>query len=404
MEENGIRPWLGPLTLPRLRATVRTPTYRRIWALSAVAYVVVSLFIGQMLILLPPGSGTASTPTTVEWLGYGQVGPANNPYFVPALLVVSPHVVLALPFWGTVVMALLGLGIGLSVASTVSVFVSQRRRQAELAASGAAPAVTGWAFLGACCCTSCTAQVAATGVVGAAVGATPSELLTLAWPLAVLQLGVVALSLLYLEHRLSAPPSPPAVPPSGRRLAGAITVRVLLLVAAVTWLFSLVVEGAAGAPLSPALLYHWVVEHGLLAGAALASALVPMGLGRLFASRSRVIVLLRGALFVGGVTWGIGLPPPFVVEGLGGTVNEILGFLGVSAASGGVSPDAGLGAALLFHWGFQHLLLAGWAIALAFAPLRLLEAVGAGEPGSSPLSHPRSAPVPAPLLEAKGEP
>ena len=188
--------WARRLTFSRLRATVRSRTYRRIWILSTIAYLCVSVFIGQMVVLIPPGPGTSQIPVQASWLGYGQVG---NAYLAPALLVVSPYVVIALPLWGTVVMSLLGIGIGLSVASTVSAFVQERRRQAEMAASGVAPAVTGWAFLGACCCTTCTAQVAATGVVGAAVGSTPSELLTQSWPLAVLQLGVVALSLLYLE-------------------------------------------------------------------------------------------------------------------------------------------------------------------------------------------------------------
>ncbi len=401
MQEGSSRRWVRRLGLPHLRGAVRAGPYRRLWALSTLAYVVVSLFIGQMLILEPPTPGSASIPTQLAWLGPGQV---NSPYLAPALLLTSPYLVLALPFWGTLVMVLLGLGIGLSIASMASVFLEARRRQADLAAGGTAPAVTGWALLGACCCTSCTAQVAATGVVGAVAGSTPSALLFEGWPLAVLQLGVVALSLLYLEYRLERPVASPPASVRSSRLVAAVAGRVLLLIASVTWLFALVVEGTQGVPVTAATAYHWVVEHGLLSGLALVSALAPWSVERFFSSRARRGAIVRGVLLLGALTWGIGVPGPLVGAGLGGTLNELAGFLGVPPALGGVAPDATLGAALFFHWAFQHLLLAGWAILVAIQPTRWLRAIGIGEPSGHDATVARTPPVPATLVEAEGGP
>lgn len=398
--ETGLERWARRLTLSRLRATVRSRTFRRIWILSTIAYLGVSVFIGQMVLIVPPGPGAAQIPTQVSWLGYGQV---QNAYLAPALLVVSPYVVIALPFWGTVVMSLLGLGIGLSVASTVSVFVQERRRQAELAASGVAPAITGWAFLGACCCTTCAAQVAATGVVGAAVGSTPSVLLSQSWPLAVLQLGVVALSLLYLEYRLERPAPGPRPPVAARRLVSSVLVRIFLLVAAITWLFAMVAEWAEGSPVDPGTIYHWSVEHVALGTFALLSAIVPVWVGAQLARRTLPARAARGLLLVGAFTWGVWVPPVLVAQGLGGFVNELLGYLGAPASLGAVPPDSPLGAALYFHWAFQHLLLSGWAFVAAIWPVRALNAVSAGESVGA-ADEPSGRRAPAPLAEAKGGP
>jgi hypothetical protein len=397
----GASVWARRLLLPRLRASVRGRTYRRIWLLTAVGYVAISVFIGQMVVLIPPSPGASQIPTQVSWLGYGQV---SNPYLAPALLVVTQYVVVALPFWGSLVMTALGVGIGLSVASTVSVFLQERRRQAEVAASGLAPAVTGWAFLGACCCTTCAAQVAATGVVGAAVGATPSELLTESWPLAVLQLVVVGLSLLYLEYRLERPALRVRVQVGARRLAGAIGLRIALLIAAITWLFAVVVEWSEGAPLDPGSAYHWTVEHGALGVLALATALAPVWTGAVLRRRSIPVGAVRAVLLVGAITWGLWVPPILVDRGLGGFVNELLGVLGAPAGWGAVAPDSPLGPALYFHWAAQHLLLAGWAAAVAVAPRRTLDAVSVGEAPAAP-ARPASAPAaPVPVAEAKGSP
>ncbi|HYK94009.1 MAG TPA: hypothetical protein VEY07_08230 [Thermoplasmata archaeon] len=393
--------WMGRLLLSRLRASVRSRTYRRIWILTTVAYVVISLFIGQNIVLIPPGPNNAEIPLQVFWIGYGQV---NNPYLAPALLVLSPIAIIALPFWGTLAMVLLGVGIGLSVSSTVAVFVAQRRRQAEVAASGIAPAVTGWAFLGACCCTTCAAQVAATGVVGALVGSTPSALLTQQWPLAVLQLGVVALSLVYLEYRLERPPAPSPRPVSTPQLVGSLAIRVALLVAAVTWLFAVVVEWSAGVPLTAATTYHWLVEHGTLSAAALFAALSPAWLGRSLGRRGFPRLAARALLVVGAVTWGVWVPPVLVAQGLGGFLNELMGYIGAPAAWGAVSPDASVGAALLFHWGFQHLLLAGWALAVALFPTESTTAIAIGEEAVVPSGRAPASRLPAPVAEVETGP
>jgi hypothetical protein len=61
--------------------------------------------------------------------------------------------------------------------------------------------------------------------------------------------------------------------------------------------------------------------------------------------------------------------------GLGGFLNELFGFSGYPAAYAAITPDASLGAALLFHWAFQHLLLSVFAIALAIVPTKTLSSL-----------------------------
>jgi hypothetical protein len=152
--------------------------------------------------------------------------------------------------------------------------------------------------------------------------------------------------------------------------------RIALLVGGITWSLAMFVEWAEVSPAAagPALWYHWIVEHQLLACVAVVAGMFPKEaaawIRRVHARTGGWA--LRGLLLVGGVTWSIGVPPPLVGAGLGGFLNELGGFLGVSAAWGAVAPDVGLGAALFFHWIVQHLLLGAFAITLAIAPERAL--------------------------------
>jgi hypothetical protein len=116
--------------------------------------------------------------------------------------------------------------------------------------------------------------------------------------------------------------------------------------------------------------YHWIFEHQLLSLTALFVALFPPDAARLVSrwERSWRGWIVRVALLVAGVTWGLGVPAFAVNWGLGGFVNELLGVLGMPAAWGAVAPDAVLGPALYFHWIFQHAMLGVIAILIAVAP------------------------------------
>jgi hypothetical protein len=180
-----------------------------------------------------------------------------------------------------------------------------------------------------------------------------------------------------------------------------VTLRVLLLVAAVTWLFALVLEFGDTPALTAALLYHWALEHILLAGVALSTALAPVWVRTLVAKRRRPALLVRGALLVAAVTWGIAVPPFLVSAGLGGFLNELFGYLSLPASWGAAPVDAPLGAALLFHWAFQHLLLSAWAIAIALWPTASLQAVVVGEDAPEPTANARVSRAPGPVVEAR---
>src|SRR4029077_3698599 len=201
------------------------PRFHRLWALAAIAYVVISLFVGQMLLIYPASSPLDSRG--IQTYVASQPDQIANPYLRPTVIVTAPHGVLSASLWPTLVMGLLGLGVGLAVASTVALAIRERRGRLDLASGGLGPVVAGWAFLGACCCSTCVAQVASVGLLGAAVGATPSELLRDSWPLGAVQLIVVGLSPLSLERRLEVRPSgcPPAQLPSAPRFVAAIVVR-----------------------------------------------------------------------------------------------------------------------------------------------------------------------------------
>ncbi|HXQ78857.1 MAG TPA: hypothetical protein VN819_01385, partial [Thermoplasmata archaeon] len=65
------------------------------------------------------------------------------------------------------------------------------------------------------------------------------------------------------------------------------------------------------------------------------------------------------------------------VEGFG---NELLGAMGVGASWGGVPPVFSWGLALVLRWAFQYLLLAGFAAAVAVAPVATLTWVDDSRP------------------------
>lgn len=361
--------WLELADLSRLRALVRTPMYRRIWALSTFAYVVVSMFIGQMVEIFPQSTGLDNEPVTVSV--FTSVSQVANVYELPAVLIVGPHFVVQFSLWPTLAMVAIGIGIGLSVAASTAMLVTQRRARSGTASTAVAPLVTGWALLGACCCTTCATQVAAVGVLGATEGASTASLIVSAWPLAFVQLLVLGLTLLYMEYRIRTPLRGVVEMPVPRsRSIPAFVVRLALLLGGITWMFAFVLEFSEtpAAQIDAPLVYHWVFEHLLLGGFATMCGLAPEIVRSVASRHLRWRTPMRAGLLIAGISWGIYVPPALTSIGLGGFLNELFGYLGYPASWGAIPPDSPLGAALLFHWAFQHLVLSAWAIGIAVRP------------------------------------
>lgn len=369
-----VRRVLSLATLQRTRGLLRSRRARLLTAAIAIGYLFVSMLVGEMLTF--PGFASPFF-VTVQWTG--------SPWWdFPELFVYNAGVALDLLFLPTVTMILVSAGVG--IGATAALFTlfprlratSQRtdRAAATTSGAGASAAITGLATMGACCCTTCVGA-AGVAVVAAASGTNVALLLGQTWYLDLFQLVVVGLALLAQERALRLPAVYCGVAPRVDRgfVLGSI-LRISLLVAGITWSLAMFVEWVETPPFAAgaALWYHWIVEHQLLSLAAVAAGMFPKetaawirrGYGRAEGWA------LRSLLLVGGITWAIGVPPPVSGSGLGGFVNELVGFLGTSSTWGAVAGDVGLGPALLFHWLFQHLLLGLFAIALALVPSAIL--------------------------------
>ncbi|MCI4330751.1 MAG: hypothetical protein L3K19_02745 [Thermoplasmata archaeon] len=421
-----VRSVLSLGTLRETRAILRST---RAWVLIvplAGAYLFISMLIGGMLTLAPTNlpffwEVLTPGPGALSWWNY------------PALVVVGQWGVLDLPFLPTITMAIVSTAVGIATAATlVLVFGNSRafqwlfaRRRGTMsmgvgpaAAAGAAPAITGIATLGACCCTSC-ASVAGISVVAATSGSSLTQLLENSWYLSVFQLVVVGAALIIQERAIRlARTACPVPPPRDRRYYASSLIRLGLLIAGVTWSLAMLVEWITLPPSEapPAIWYHWTFEHQLLAGLAIGAAMLPREFVDVVIARSRTITIrtLRGLALLAGITWGIWVPPYLTDLGLGGFLNELLGYLGYPASVGAIPPDSPLGAALYFHWSMQHLLLASFAIAFAVSPIRVgsmllwsVEARGVPSPapteGAAPpaaISLPPAVPGPFPVANA----
>ena len=369
--------WLELLSYAALgdtRRRIRDSHVRGLAILIAIAFLFVSMLIGQMLVLEPV---QGSYEVLVLWHG------ANGAQWwnYPGLLAVQPWGILSLPFFPTLAMIIVSIGVGIGGAVGVLLIVPLFRRSigtaprdaATGAAAGVGPAITGLATLGACCCTSCVGA-AGISVVAAASGTSLNNLLLNNWYIGVFQIGVVYVSLLAQERIFRQTREYcPVPPPMDRKFAAGAALRIALLVAGITWSLAMLVEWGETPPLtaSAATWYHWVFEHQLLAVTAIVAGLFPKEFANGFRALATRFAGSAGrlALLIAGVTWGIGVPAALVHVGLGGFLNEVFGSLGLPVSWGAEVPDASLGAPLYFHWAFQHLLLGAFAIALALAPI-----------------------------------
>ena len=364
---------LGLLTLRETRTRLRGWKGFGLVTSIASVYALLSMLIGQMLILVPL---TGQYTIEIVW------GQAYQWWDYPAVFVEGSWGVLTLPFFPTLAMVLVSIGVGFGAATGIQLLIPLLRRRSTLdarsttagAAVGVGPAITGVATLGACCCTSCVGVTGIT-VVAAASGTDLNTLLLNNWYIGVFQMVVVYVALLAQERILTANKTYcPTPPPLDRKFAAGTILRLTLMIAGITWSLAMFVEWTGISPLSAdaPTWYHWIFEHQLLSLTAIAAGLFP----REFASLVRSIALRwsgigwRLALAVGGITWGVWVPSYVAGIGLGGFLNELLGFLGAPSSWGAIPPDAALGPPLYFHWAFQHLLLAAFAIILAVSPTR----------------------------------
>lgn len=386
--------FVGLLTLREIRAFIRQSHAVAMTVFLGIVYALGALVVGQMLILthLPP-----PYYTEILW----SAGPTQPVWSFPALIVWAPWGVVTLPFFATVTMVLVSIGvaIGMSSAILLTAHLIRRRRQhagapsAYGAAAGLTPAMLALVTLGACCGTT-AAATAGIGAFGSLTGSSTDTLLVNNWLLGVFQIVVVWIALLAQEMLLQvygeligvrgatrgATGSAPAVqfhaPRYDRRFIVGIVLRAVLLVGGVAWALAMLSDWTVVAPLTASVgqWTAWLLEYEVVAILAVLAALFPVPVAGWFARQARrpIGLAVRAAALLGGLALAAGVPPPLATAGLEGFGNELLFVLGAPAAWGAVPPVFGVGLALYLRWGLEYLVLGGFATAVALGPGRAL--------------------------------
>lgn len=212
------------LSLARIRSFVRGRVARSIAVAIAAAYASVALLAGAMLQFVPTGASGISLQLlensgSQEWWNF------------PALFVVAPQGVLVLPWFATITMILVSMGVGwgmsagLLFAFRVVRAWRRERSKAGIASSLASlsPALVAGATLGACCSTT-AAALGGLEALATVTGVSVSTLTVDTWYLNLLQMVVLGLALLGQEtllivfERLTSVASQPI--PSPARISG----------------------------------------------------------------------------------------------------------------------------------------------------------------------------------------
>jgi hypothetical protein len=386
------------LTLHEVRGYLRRSHARGLAGFIAVAYALGSMLMGGMLILARFPGGYNVLILWGNALGL-------QPWNYPGLLIEAPWGFVILPFFATLSMVVVsaGVGLGMAVAILLGVQLVRSRRStsgrpvASGTIAGLTPAMIALVTLGACCSTT-AAATAGVWLVAQASGSSVTNLLTNNWFLGIFQIVVVYVALIAQELLLQmyrslfaagdpgyAGPMPASRPLDARAVAGG-ALRIALVAAGITWVLTVLADWTTQSPGSAnaAVWFNWLVEHFLVGGAAVLVALAPQTvrgwLGVLGPSaRSRIVrsVLLAGAWALGG--W---VPPPLAGAGIEGFGNELLGILGISSSWGAVSPGVVPGPVLAFQWGFQYMLLAGFAAWVSLSPRMTLDWLGGPDDAS----------------------
>ncbi len=368
------------LTLREIRAYIRNSSARGGVVFFALLYGLASAFSsGMILIASIPGGYTLTT----FWSGPASTGFWNY----PGVLLVAPWGVVDLPFFPTLAMVLvsIGVGYGMTVAFLLTLRLLKDRNKSGRGAgatgtvAGLTPAMITLVTLGACCSTTAAAS-AGVGLVAQASGTSITNLLVNNWFLGVFQIVVVWIALLAQELLLivyagifgspSESEAMPAAPTLDRRTVLSGAIRVVLLIGGVLWSLSMVAEWTVVAPgsASAGIWFQWLVQHQVVAGLAIAAALFPAGTSRvLLACRSGVRWVVPVMLAAAGATL-LFAPPPLPAWGLDGLVNQMVFVARGPSAWGAIAPGGLGGAALALRWAGEYALLGGFAILAALWP------------------------------------
>lgn len=356
--------------------------------LIATAYALGSMALGGMLVLAHLSGGYTFT---ILW--GNALGLQNWNY--PLLLIEAPWGFVVLPFFATLSMVLVSVGVGLGMAVAILLGVqlirehrvSTARPAATGAVAGLTPAMIALVTLGACCSTTAVAT-GGVGLVAQASGSSSANLLLNNWYLGVFQVVVVYVALIAQELLLSiygslfgkndprfVDSTEPSRPLNGRAVATA-ALRAGLLAAGVTWALAVVATWTTTDPMnaSAGLWFNWLFEHWLVGGLAIATALSPSTARSWTGAFGSAVprFLARAMLFASAFALGLWVPPPLAGAGVEGLGNEVLGSLGFPGPFGAVAPAYPWGLVLALRWGFQYILLAGFAGAVALSPERVL--------------------------------
>ncbi|MEM3637941.1 MAG: hypothetical protein QXX17_04260 [Conexivisphaerales archaeon] len=328
-------------------------TGKVLWLFFSTLFALASMVLGGMLAIVP-------SDATKVYIVY----PGIPVWDYPMLWIDFHRIVFAFPFLPTIFMILISAGVGLGSAVTAMLLMASRKNvNLQVSAVGSVPVITGLSTVGACCCTTClsTAGVA----VVASVSSVPTwQILLNDWYLGLFQLVIVFFSLIVLERELMVNQGICDVQYSRKKVALSTILRISLLIAGITWSLAMLVEWGDTSPVtaSPATWYHWLFEHQLLSLFAIGAAFSPSKVYSFLKHGGLQVRMLKAGLVIAAITWGLWVPQPLVSAGLGGFLNELFGYLNLPASLGAAAPDSALGAALLFHWLFQHELLSMFAL------------------------------------------
>ncbi len=373
----------GFLLLREVRRFVREAWAWGLVVVLGLLYLLGSLVEGGMLGLARLQGGYTITIITSNATGAGW-------WNYPALIVAAPWGYLELPFFTAVSMLVVTVGVALGMAVAAILLYrllrpsaeGAARTQAVGAATGLTPAMIGLVTLGACCSTTAAAS-AGVGLVAQASGTTVSNLLLNDWYLGVFQV-VVVWSALFAQELLltvygglfgprasSTSRARARVVAIGPRYLVGGALRALLVAGGILWSLAMFVEWTTVAPSSAGagLWFQWIVQHQLLAAAAIGAGFFPRGTLRLLERCRRGLArAFPTALVLGGLSLLVWLPPTLVGAGLDSLTDQVLGAVGAPTSWGAISPGPIGGAALLARWLVEYVTVALFAVLAAAAP------------------------------------
>lgn len=347
-------------TLERSRRLVSSRGGRAMAVFFGLAYALIALLEGQMLVLAP-NRGSHYV------LLLSSNGSGTEAWNYPAVIVSEGWGTLTLPFFSSISMVVVSAGVGLGMSVAVLLALGLRRDQQAAARQGTAvgglvglsPALLALVTLGACCSTT-AAATAGLDVIARTGGSTPGALLATSWVLGAFQMLALWIALVAQEELLraygllrgSVEPAEAAPVRSTAASPSIGLLRLLLALGGGALALSTLLDWASVNPLSasPATWTQWLLLQELVGITALGLALFPVGTLRLALARTRSSVALRSVVLLGSAVL-LGWTPAFLAaSGLHGLGNELLGAFGFPPATGAVVPAAPLGLDLLLRW------------------------------------------------------